>query len=89
MLDSKPLNPKPTSLNPKAENPRYIIVTILIIVVIIVGIIIVIVTIIVVHNSNSKPARCPPTLVGNWARELRRWGPFEVEAVGGWLRVEG
>lgn len=24
---------------------------------------------------------CPPTLVGNWARELRRWAPFEVEVL--------
>jgi len=24
---------------------------------------------------------CPPTLVQNWARELRRWGPFAVEVL--------
>lgn len=24
---------------------------------------------------------CPPTLVQNWARELRRWGPFAVESL--------
>jgi len=26
---------------------------------------------------------CPPSLVQNWARELRRWGPFAVEVLGG------
>jgi len=24
---------------------------------------------------------CPPSLLQNWARELRRWGPFEVEVL--------
>lgn len=36
-------------------------------------------------SSREPPAPvlvlCPPSLVQNWARELRRWGPFAVEVL--------
>lgn len=31
------------------------------------------------HPPGPALVLCPPSLVQNWARELRRWGPFAVE----------